>query len=57
MSVLQHSVNSSKGTRTVSPGKETTEKVKEPKVQCSIPYSSDLKTAMPGKTLAILPGW
>ena len=45
---LFHHIHSSKATRTASPGKETIEK---PKARRSIAYSSDLKTALPGKTL------
>ena len=48
MSVSPHSANSSKVTRTASPGKET---IGKPKVRRSTAYSSDLKTALPGKTL------
>ena len=44
MTVLPHSANSSKATRTASPGNKTKEKVEKPKVQRLITYSSDLKT-------------
>ena len=54
MSVSQHSAKTSKATRTAFPGKEKTgqtEKVEKPKARRSIAYSSDLKTALPGKTI------
>ena len=46
--ILFRHIHSSKATRTASPGKETIEK---PKARRSIAYSSDMKTALPGKTL------